>query len=126
MARRTLSGLASAADAWSGDVVGPGVDGKVLQDVAVVLAQLGLLLGLLERIIVTIDIVVDDALADGRDVEDAVEQVSGPEGVELGAGDSVAKTAHGVKATANLEGEITDDGLGGGIGSTPVASPAYK
>jgi hypothetical protein len=56
-------------------------------------------------------------------VENAVHQVSGPVGVELGCSDGVAPVAHLVEVAADLEGERADDGLCGGVVTSPVASP---
>lgn len=69
-------------------------------------------------------IVVDDALADGRDVEDAVHQVGGPEKVGLGARHGVAQAAERVEVATRLERERADDGFLGRVGASPVAGPA--
>lgn len=115
--------LASATNAGGGHVVSPNVNGEVLQNIGVNGALLGLLLGLAQSIVVVLSVVVNDALADLRDVKDTVEQISGPVGVELGVGDSVAQTTDGGKGLADVEGEVTDDSLGGGVVAAPVTGP---
>lgn len=118
--------LTSASLTRSSNVVSVNVNSEVLKSVAVdnALGRIGL--GELESFSVVFGEVVDDALADGWDVEDAVQEISGPEGVELGLGDGVAETADGVEAAADLEGERADDSLGGGVVTSPVASPFYN
>ena len=96
--------LTGAANARSGDVVGPDIDGEVLQNVGVDGTLLWLLLGLAQGVVVVLGVVIDDALANLRDVEDAVQQVSGPVGVELGVGDGVAQAADGGEGLADVEG----------------------
>lgn len=118
--------LTSASLTRSSNVVSVNVNSEVLKSVAVdnALGRIGL--GELESFSVVFGEVVDDALADGWDVEDAVQEISGPEGVELGLGDGVAETADGVEAAADLEGERADDSLGGGVVTSPVASPFFN
>lgn len=121
-----LLSLTSASHTRSSNVVGVNVNGEVLKSITVddALGRVGL--GEFDGVGVVFGEVVDDILADGRDVEDAVEEISGPEGVELGLSDGVAETADGVEAAADLEGARADDGLGGGVVTSPVASPFYN
>lgn len=118
-----LHGLTSAADTRGGNVVGVDVNGKELEGVAVDDALGGVLLGEGRDLSVGRGEVVDNLLADGGNVEDAVHQVSGPVCVELGSGDGVAPVADLVEVAADLEGERADDGLSGGVVTSPVASP---
>lgn len=115
--------LASATHARGGHVISPHVNGEVLQNIRVHGALLGLLLGLAQSVVVVLGVVVNDALADLGDVEDTVKQIGGPVGVELGVGDGVAQTADGGKGPADVEGQVTDDSLGGGIVAAPVTGP---
>jgi hypothetical protein len=118
--------LTSASLARSSNVVSVNVNGEVLKSVAVdnALGRVGL--GEFESFGVVLGEVVDDALADGRDVEDAVQEIGGPECVELGLGDGVAETADGVEVATDLEGERADDGFSGGVVTSPVASPFWN
>lgn len=118
-----LLSLTSASLTRSSNVVGVNVNGEILKSITVDDALGRVSLGEFDGLGVVFGEVVDDTLADGRNVEDAVEEISGPEGVELGLGDGVAETADGVEAAADLEGARADDGLGGGVVTSPVASP---
>lgn len=121
-----LLSLTSASLTRSSNVVGVNVNGEVLKSITVddALGRVGL--GKFNGFSVVFGEMVDDTLADGGDVKDAVEEISGPEGVKLGLGDGVAETADGVEAAADLEGERADDGLGGSVATSPVASPFYN
>lgn len=116
--------LAGASDTGGSDIVGPDVNGEVLQRVAVDDGVGGVVLCELEGLGVVLGVVLDGALGDEGHVEDAVEEVGGPEGVELGVGDVVAQAADGSQGAADLKGERADDGLLGGVGAAPVARPA--
>lgn len=88
-----LLSLTSASLTRSSNVVGVNINGEVLKSITVddALGRVGL--GEFNGFSVVFGEVVDDAFADGRDVKDAVEEISGPEGVKLGLGDGVAETA---------------------------------
>lgn len=116
--------LTGASNAGGSDVIRPDVDGEVLQRVAVNHTQACIVLGEVEDLSVVLRVVLDLAEGDGRHVEGAVEQVGGPEGVELGVGDVVAQAADGGQRAADLEGQRADDGLLGGVVAAPVAGPA--
>ena len=96
--------LTGATYTRSGHVVSPDIDGKVLQNIGVDGTLLRLLLSLAQGVVVVLSVVIDDALANLRDVENAVQQVSGPVGVELGVGDGVAQAADGGEGLADVEG----------------------
>lgn len=119
-----LLNLTGASLAGSSNVVGPDVDGKVLQGIAVddTLGRVGLGEG--KSISVVLGEMINSLLADGGDVENSMEEISGPEGVQLGVGDGVTQVADTVKVAADRERERADDGLSGGIVTSPVASPS--
>lgn len=118
--------LAGAANTRGSDVVGVDVNGKVLKGVTVDGAPGRIGLGELDGLGVVLGEVVDDGLADLGDVQHAVHQVGGPESVELGLSNGVAKAADGGERAADLEGEGADDGLRGGVVASPVTSPGCE
>lgn len=118
-----LHSLSSASDTWGSDIVRPRINGKVLQGIAVDDALGRVLLGQSQHGVVVISVVVYDVLAHGRDVQDAVQQVDSPDGVEGGSGDGVAQVADRVERAADFKRARADDGLLGGILAAPVSSP---
>jgi len=76
-----LLNLTSASLSRSSNVVRPHVNGKVLQSITVDSALGRILLGKGQSVGVVLGKVVDCFLADDRDVKNAVQEVSCPEGV---------------------------------------------
>jgi hypothetical protein len=121
-----LLDLTGTSNPRSSNIICPDINGKILQSITINLALLRLLLGETQRISIVLSEVVDDALADEGDVKHAVEEIGGPIGVEGGVGDGVAQVADRGKGTADFKGAAADDGLGGGVFTTPVTSPGYQ
>lgn len=103
--------LTSTSLSRSSNIIGPNVNGKVLQGITVDGALGRILLGEGQSVGVVLGEVVNCFFTDDRDVENAVEKVGGPESVELGVGDGVAEIADGVEVAADLERERADDCL---------------
>lgn len=103
------------------------LESKVLQGVAVADGKSGILCGHLDdtRVLGLVAVVLNDALADLGDVKKSVEEVRCPVEVCGTVGNIIAEHAQSAQRTADLVGEIADDSLGGGIGSTPVTGPSY-
>lgn len=70
-------------------------------------------------------VVLDDTLANARNVQESVEQVRCPVEVSGTVGDIVAKTTQALERTAELIRQIADHGLGGSVRAAPVSSPTY-
>lgn len=85
--------LTGAANTGCSNIVSPCLDGKVLQGIAVVNALGRVGLGKLNNLFVILCKVTDNVFRNGRHVQDAVQEISGPEGVQLGAGYIVSQAA---------------------------------
>lgn len=120
--RRRLAGTALSGQ---GNVVSVDVERKVLKRVRVSGGLGRVRLGELQALRVRVGVVLEDALADGLEVEDAVHQVTGPEGVELARSHGVAKAAEALEGLAGRVREGADDGLGGCVLASPVATPTW-
>lgn len=120
--RRRLAGTALSGQ---GNVVSVDVERKVLKRVRVSGGLGRVRLGELQALRVRVGVVLEDALADGLEVEDAVHQVTGPEGVELARSHGVAEAAEALEGLAGRVREGADDGLGGCVLASPVATPTW-
>jgi hypothetical protein len=78
----------------------------------------------LEAFVVRVGVVPDSALADGRHVEEAVDEVASKVEAERALDDRVAVRAEAAERLARGEAEVADDGLVGRVGAAPVAGPA--
>lgn len=85
--------LTRASDAGDGNIIGPGVDGKVLQRVTVKNRKLGVGDGELESVGVILRVMLETEVADQRYMENAVQQVRGPVRVQGRLGDGITATA---------------------------------
>lgn len=123
--RRNLAVVARASNTRDSDIVSIDLESEVLQSVGVANSLVGV--GLSESqdagVLVCAAVVLDDALTDLGDVEQAVQKVRGPVEVGGAVGDVVAEHAHALQRTAEDVGAVADHRLGRGVGSAPVAGP---
>lgn len=97
---------------------------KVLQRLRVMRGLRPIALGQVNHLLVAIGIVLDPTLPDSRHMVQPVQQIRGPEGIRLGAGDGVALCTHGEQRAALEVAELADDGFVGAVLAAPVAAPA--
>lgn len=71
--------LAGAPDSGGSNIVGPNIDGKVLEGIAILGALLGILLGECQHGLVIVSMVVDRVFIDSWDVENAMQKINGPD-----------------------------------------------
>lgn len=80
-------------------------------------------LGELEAGGVVLGVVLDNALADGGQMEPAVQHVGAEVGVGVARSDGVSEAAHGLEVPAGCVRERANDRLVGCVGATPMAAP---
>jgi hypothetical protein len=121
-----LTVVAGASNTGYSDVVSVDLESEVLEGIAVAngLSRVGFSKLKNTGVFVCAAVVLHDTLTNLGDVEKAVEEVRGPVKVSSAVGDVVAEHAHALEGTTDLIGEVADYGLRGGVGSSPVASPA--
>lgn len=119
--------MTRASNTRNSDVVSVHLESEVLESVGVAdsLVRVGLSESQDAGVLVSAAVVLDNTLADLGNVQKAVQKVRGPVKVGRPVGDIVAEHAHALKRTAEDVRAVADYGLGGGVGSAPVAGPVF-
>jgi hypothetical protein len=103
--------------------VSPSLEGEVLETIGVHGSVGAAGCGGLDNAIPALGVVLDHEVSESGHVEETVDQVGSPEESAAALADVVALRAHLAEALAEHVGWRADDGLAGGVVSTPVAGP---
>ena len=126
--RGSLAVMPRTPNTRNSDIVRVDLESEVLESVRVAnsLSGVGLRKGKDTGVLVGAAVVLDDALADLGDVQEAVQKVGCPVEVCGAVGDVVSEHAHALQGTAEDIRGVADHGLGRRVGAAPVTGPVCQ